>query len=77
MSYFFRNPKTRQEIRDNKALAQEAKEVHEEFGVGIKVRRTDLPTAWDDLPKSSAGDRSWKKRRRFQWREFDSEYKKR
>ena len=54
---YHRKPRTRQERR--------------EYQVGlVRAKRSpaNLPNSWDDIPKSSAGDRSWKRQRKTRWR---------
>lgn len=56
---YFRNPHTAAEMRAN-AGADEG------GSSGVRGRRRDLPSAWDDILRTR--DRSWKRQRRTQWR---------
>lgn len=61
----FRRPRTTGEMRQNAALL-------DEDAVGVRVRRArtgkGLPSERDDVAPACAGDRSWKRFRRFQRR---------
>lgn len=50
-----RRPRTAQELRENL-----------DCEVPVRGKRRKLPTAWDDLSFSKAGDRSWKRHRTTQ-----------
>lgn len=63
---FLRNPRTLNE------RAQTATMLHDLDLSCVKIRSRrrpgNLPTDWDDICKSNAGDRCWKRYRLTQWR---------
>lgn len=59
---YFRNPRTTAVLRANASLDQ----TDDEESPPARGRRRDLPTAWDDIPRTR--DRSWKRQRHTQWR---------
>lgn len=71
----FRHPKTTQEARAARALLADRRNF-EEFPVMVRVRRagsgSGLPSAYDDIPRSSYEVRSWKSYRKNQWRKKGS-----
>ena len=60
---FLRYPKTTQEKRWADAWKDQ--------GVKARARRNrrNLPDAWDDICRSDCSHRSWKRHRRYQWKE--------
>lgn len=63
---FYRDPKTKQEIAQNNSDI--FKEVINDYGVKIKIRKRILPTSWDDILKSNYRDNSWKRYRNTQYK---------
>ena len=39
-----------------------------EFNIKIRVKKTNIVTAWDDIRRSDYKDRSWKNHRHHQWK---------
>jgi hypothetical protein len=60
MGWYFRNPRTTQELRNVAGLDADKREHREDSGVMI--------TSWDDLPIAARENRNWKRFRRTKWR---------
>lgn len=66
--HYFRRPRTRAELRDLAGLDVDAMDP-EDFPMRLRarVRRRNIPTAWDDIPIRGKG-RNWKAFRRTRWK---------
>ena len=62
--YFYRFPKTTQECRWAHAWDDE------EFAPRVRGKRTpaNLPSAWEDRPRTNTSNHNWKKFRKHQWK---------
>jgi hypothetical protein len=68
---YFRHSRTTQERRNATGLEIDRRELRQETGVAIRLRRGTGPsmvTAWDYIRVASRSDRSWKRFRRIKWR---------
>lgn len=63
---YFRYPGTIQEIKRNRFDLQD--EYVKEYKIKIRRRRSNIPTAWDDITRSEYNNRSWKRHRKHQWK---------
>lgn len=68
--FMWRHPKTTQEITANEKLKDDQRYYREEYGINIKGRTRNLPTAWDDLDYGNGWriHPSWKLNRKTQWK---------
>ena len=61
----WRAVRTTQEIREQARVCDELAE----YGIRVRPRRVDLPTLFDDQSRSNWKSKSWKNRRRTQYRD--------
>ncbi|MCE6958542.1 hypothetical protein LAZ40_05690 [Cereibacter sphaeroides] len=68
---FYRHMKTRAELREIQGLEADLADA-EDFPVRVKIRRKrkDIPTLWDDIPRSRKGN-SWKGFRQTRYKLVD------
>ena len=64
----YRKIRTTQEHRENDFLFCDEDAL--EYNINARPRRyQNLPTSWDDIPRSDYRDKGWKRHRKYQWKE--------
>lgn len=62
----YRHPATTQELREL-SFAEVDEDIIE---FKVKIRKKNLRTYWDDIPRRDLSHRSWKRNRKTQWKEI-------